>query len=141
MQRSVHAHAPVPRTPVELERHVLADRGALAHRLSRHMRDLGLELVVVDSGREGEFAGGCYEHAAVARLPARRRIEAGAIDHDATFLGEAEHGRGRRSQVRIFAEQAVGRHETLSTSARIAVTRVCDAPWREPGIIATNLNS
>ena len=70
MQRRVHAHAAVARTPVELQCHVLAGRRPLAHALGRDMRDLGLELIVVDGGRERKFAGRGHNHSAVARLPA-----------------------------------------------------------------------
>jgi hypothetical protein len=134
VQRGVHAHAPVARAPVELERHIVSNCRALAHGLRRHMRDLGFELIIVDGGRERKFTGGCYEHSAVAWLPARGRVEAGAIDHDAALLGEPEYGRWRRSQVRVFAEQAVGGHSSL----HVIPGRARGA---SPESIATNLNS
>ena len=64
---------------------------------------------IVDRGGNGAAAAALgLQHALVTRLPARRRVEHGAVQDDAAALVHGEHLRGAVAQVGIGAVELLG---------------------------------
>src|SRR5690606_14939560 len=99
MAGRVHAHQLQPAVPVDLEPHGLADLRHWAS-LGRNMNDVVLALAGHRAGNRDARTIGPNEKAGVARLPARRGVEDGAVEHDAACAIQVGHlGVDRKSVV------------------------------------------
>src|SRR5688572_31859185 len=79
------------------------------------MRNLGLLRVEEHGGGERQLVTGRgHQRAAVARLAAGGRIEAGAVDQDPALVGHTEHLGGAVLEEGVLAKQAVSRHAAPS---------------------------
>src|SRR5262249_41699663 len=98
------------------------------------MRNLALRRIGVARARDRNgIAARRPQHAAVGGLPARGSVKHGAVENDATRVGQADDGGAAFLQIGIVAEQAVGCHGTMSqhtgsTLYRMALSRSCAAP-------------
>src|SRR5215472_10527260 len=108
VERGVQAHQPVTARPVDLERNRLT---GLEHRASggTDMQHPVRRLPLAGVDDRDCLALWTQELAAVARLATAQGIEHGAVELDAALI-DREHPRGRGAQVRVLAEQQLGRH-------------------------------
>src|SRR4029077_14889529 len=61
------------------------------------------------------------ERSSVARLSARRRIEDGAVKHNAALPGDGHHARVAGLEIRNLAEQAFRRHRQAFSSGGLTI--------------------
>src|SRR5215813_6461529 len=107
MQARVHAHEARAQVPVDHGANQLAGGGRDASFLG-NVHDGGLVGVVDGGGNGTAISAYDLEHTPVARLPAGRRVEDGAVEHDAAARVDGEHARLTVAKVGVGAIELFG---------------------------------